>query len=224
MRKILMSLIILMMVTSSCQATNFSSLIGIGYISGTPIGGFRIEGTSYNNGTSYKNGKFNKEWGTLYEKGLASYGEGNAALYVHYDCSYSPNRSYSDAYTLHLGDKNKIKTIAIPSGEGYQVAIYRIENDTKKNLYLLYSTGASVERSTYILLGRREDGIFVKYFDTRDVIKNYFGGNRSTYVKNVVLYQDTIIIEYERLDNKEKGSFKFKWDDAAQWFSVEHIV
>ena len=138
---------------------------------------------------------------------LASYSECNAVLYVHYDCSYSQRHSYSEAYTLHLGDKNKIKTIAILSGEGYQVAISRIENDTKKNLYLLYSTGASVERSTHILLGRREGGIFIKYFDTMDLIKNYFGGNRSIYVKNVLLDQDTIIIEYERLDNKEKGSF-----------------
>ena len=72
MKKFLMSLIILMMVTSSCKATNFSSIIGIGNISGITSGGFRIEGTSYNNGTSYENGKFHKEWGKLYEKGCFS--------------------------------------------------------------------------------------------------------------------------------------------------------
>ena len=37
---------------------------------------------------------------------------------------------------------------------------------------------------------------------------------------------DTIVIEYVagRRDTYRKGEFRFKWDEAAQWFSVEQVV
>ena len=41
---------------------------------------------------------------------------------------------------------------------------------------------------------------------------------------------DTIILEFKHTDSTIKserettGEFRFKWDDAAQWFSIEQVV
>lgn len=35
---------------------------------------------------------------------------------------------------------------------------------------------------------------------------------------------DTIEVKNNRSDYVIEGEFRFKWDDAAQWFSVEQVV
>lgn len=62
-----------------CFAMTFSQPKEIGNISGTPQGGFIIEGATLNNGTSYKNCKLDGQWGRLYETGVAVFGNGDNA-------------------------------------------------------------------------------------------------------------------------------------------------
>lgn len=89
----------------------------------------------------------------------------------------------------------------------------------------------------YVLLGRRSDGVFVKYFDMEDINVKYFGLQKSTYgttkglrspwYRNCHCQDDTIVIEYERFVGKnfcKAGEFRFKWNESAQWFGVEQVV
>jgi len=44
------------------------------------------------------------------------------------------------------------------------------------------------------------------------------------FERNYFVRGDTLIIEYKSLSGDKKiGEFRFKWDEAAQWFSVEQI-
>lgn len=52
---------------------------------------------------------------------------------------------------------------------------------------------------------------------------------RSVYYKNYYCKEDMIIIEYDNYNPNTKrmykeGEFRFKWDDAAQWFGIEQVV
>ena len=210
----------------TATAMTFFQPVKIGMVSGTPQGGFVIEGASYNNGTYYKNSQ-------LYEKGIAFFGNGDKSLYVHYDCSQKVNHNYWEIYSPKFGDKNAKKTVSLEAGEGYSVTIYQINNDSGIILYLLRGDGSVAGTTNYVLLGRRSDDVvFVKYFDTRDVNKNYFGEklNLSTTPWYTKFYcqGSTMIIEYNRNYIQQgyikEGEFRFKWDEAAQWFDVEQVV
>ena len=233
MKNVINILIVIIVLTSStCLAMSFSQPVKIGIISGTPQGGFGIDGASYNKGTSYKNGQLDKQWGKLYEKGIAYFGNDDKALYVHYDCSQRVNRDYWEVYSPKFGDKNAKKTVSLKAGEGETVTIYQINNDGDIILYLLRGEGPVAGTTNYVLLGRRSDGIFVKYFDTRDITKNYFGEKLSLsstpWYTKFYCQDNTMIIEYKRSYNRQgyvrEGEFRFKWDNNAQWFGVEQII
>lgn len=219
---------VILVMSSTCFAMQFSQPVKIGRIGGTPQGGIWIEGASYNNGTSYQNGKLGREWGKLYEKGIAVFGNDVDALYMHYNCS-SNNR---DAYRPKFGDKNALRTTSLGANEGEAVTINLIKNDSGITLYLLYGVGSVASTENYILLGRRSDGVFVKYFDTREITKKYFGErlNWSTIPWYTDFYckGNKMTIKYKRNPNKQgyvyEGEFVFKWDDSAQWFGVEQII
>ena len=55
-------ILIIVLISSTCLAMSFSQPVKMGMISGTPQGGFDIDGASYNKGTSYKNGQLDKQW------------------------------------------------------------------------------------------------------------------------------------------------------------------
>ena len=238
MKKFLGLLVMFMIISSNCLAMTFSQPVEIGSVGGTPQGGFSIKGASYNNGTSYKNGQLDKEWGKLYEKGIARFGNDVDALYVHYDCSPNKNIEYWDAYSPKFGDKDAKRTVSLMAGEGEYVTIYKIKNTGDVTLYLLRSQGSVAGTTIYVLLGRRSDGVFVKYFDMEDINIKYFGlqknkygttkGMRNPWYKNCRCQGNTITIEYERSHGRtgyvKEGEFRFKWDEKAQWFGVEHVV
>ena len=87
--------------------------------------------------------------------------------------------------------------------------------------------------TSYTLIGYNKNGDWVKYFDTDEIKKRYFGDKGSSFsrlfITDLKCNENTIFIYYERFDpnlrkNVKVGEFRFKWDEAAQWFSVEKIT
>ena len=231
MKKIFVAVVLsVLFVAQTALAMTFSQPIPLGSVGGTPQGGFEIRGASYNNGTSFQNGKLDKQWGKLYEKGIARFGKGDDALYMHYDCSPNRSRSYKDAYSPKFGDKNSTKTVALGAGEGESVFVSLVRSDSGQTFYWLYYSGCVGGTERYVLLAVMPDGKFAKMIDTNSVVESYLGANRHNmrgiYLAEAFFEGDTIIIPYTDFDATLKkrvpvGEFRFKWDDAAQWFSVE---
>ena len=78
----------------------------------------------------------------------------------------------------------------------------------------------------------RKDGKFVVYIDTEEIAKRYFGEDTNGRCKEWVTFDrlscsnDELILTYW-IGGKQcigKGEFRFKWDEAAQWFSVEQVA
>ena len=60
--------------------------------------------------------------------------------------------------------------------------------------------------------------------------KTYFGENASVgFASKFVVKNDSVTLSYFVKESARSfrmnagGEFRFKWDEAAQWFSVEHI-
>ena len=116
------------------------------------------------------------------------------------------------------------------------VRFTRISKITGENGYTFYclSTGYDIaEDGDETIIGRLPDGKFVKYFDTTDISKRYFGSHWGVYYKKIVVRGDTITIYYDRTISsssfnptkvEESGEFRFRWDETAKWFSIEQMV
>lgn len=206
-RKIVVMLsLCLIALSSSCFAMTFSQPIKLGSVllDFGRIGGYMIEGATDNNGAYYKGNK------ARYGKGIAQFGTGSDALYIHYDFQVSN--------VFKIGDKNTINTVSVSTeGGGF---IYQIKTDTN---VVIYPIGHGVVSGNYAILGKQKDGKFIKYIVTEDISQRYFGTDRVFY-HDLICKGDTIIIPYEIMSNKKKGEFRFKWDDAAQWFGIEQVV
>ena len=228
-----MILVLTFVMTATCLAMNFSQPEKIGDIGGTPIGGFEIRGASDNNGTIYQNNRWSKKWGTLYAKGIARFGDGLDALYVHYNCTDWRGSNYRDAYSPKFGNKSATRTISLQAGEGDIVSIYRVKNTGNFTLYLLSYHGCVGGAEQYILFKVMQDGNFAELLDSRSIIEKYVGVNRmhmrGIYLSEPYFFNDTMIIKYTDFNSNLKkrieiGEFRFKWDDKAQWFGVEQII
>ena len=211
MRKILgLMMFVCVLFSGNCFAMQFSQPVEIGITGYQQAGGtgVMIKGATYNNGSYYT--KFKKNNRNSYEKGVARYGNGKDALYVHY------NFGKDD---LRFGGKDIENTIA---NDYLIIQMYKINSDEQITLYPLYNTYGP--ELNYIIIGRRPDGRFVKYIDTNEITKRYFGWNGENIspivYRNISTQGDTLIIEYQKR-NGIKGNFYFKWDDKAQWFSVK---
>ena len=201
---------------------NFTGLVSLGGMSYPPWG-TEINGATSNTGTPKKVNAGNSkkaDWRNVYESGIAKFGEGDDAIYWH----YAPRRF------SYVGDEDENKSIEVKDGL-YGTSISQIKNDSNNKFYLLYNTEAIASASSYVCLGKTADGKWVKYFDTREITERYFGSPKGW--SNVPWYReahcdgDTVVIKYERGKTEEgsirRGELRFKWDDAAQWFSVEHV-
>lgn len=87
----------------------------------------------------------------------------------------------------------------------------------------------------YILIGRGIDGNWKKYFDTEELCQKYMGRSSDVAIQKIELGNNLIVAYYARSNHEydhnfyagrvnERGEFRFKWNETAQWFSVEHIV
>lgn len=152
------------------------------------------------------------------DTGISEFGTGEDIIYIHYAPRQEP----------YFGDKNKNNAFQIKVGL-YGEDIFQIKNNSKIKFYILQNVEATEGVRNYICLGKREDGKFVKYFETNDMLKQYFGivglSRKGHYVKKIYCKGDTIIVEYMNWIefNKVQGEFRYKWDEKAQWFSVEQI-
>lgn len=198
--------------SGNCFAMEFSQPVEIGKLGIMQAGGggVYVEGADYNSGKFYT--KYRRDNTHGYEKGVARFGNEEDALYVHY--------SYGEY--LRLGGKDIKNTI----DDNILIStIYRIKSDEGITLYSIYKTYGP--EADYFIIGRRADGRFIKYIDTEEITKRYFGwdgiGASPIVYLDMYTQDDTLVIEYQRYGNKQfiKGTFYFKWDDNAQWFGVE---
>ena len=205
---------ICLLFSGNCFAMQFYQPIEIGQIGTIQVGGgISVKNAFYNNESQYNR----KNDPDRYGKGIAGFGEKDNALYVHYDY-------YNARDTFYFGDKNKNNTI---KDNFLYFQLYKINTNEGINIYSLYKS-YGVE-SDYLIIGKRTDGKFVKYIDTREITKRYFGwnGNSVSPIVYLDIYTqgDTLILPHYHLKNiKSKGKFHFKWDNKAQWFSVEQII
>lgn len=217
---------------SICSAMQFSQPVEIGRIGGNPVGGFSIDGADYNNGSLYRD-QFKGVWGTLYEKGIARYGEEGKSLWVHYDCSHERERGYKEAYAPFFGNREGNIGANLMAGEGDCVKINVLKNDGGITLFFVACNGCVVGTEHYVMMGYGKDGKFVKYLDVGEVAEKYLGKGsfcmKGCFLRKYYCRGNTIVVEY--VDPKISknyqtpvGEFRFKWNDKAQWFGAEHIV
>ena len=209
---------VMLVLTASVSAMTFSQPVKLGEIFNTPSGGFIFKGVTSNNGKSYINERWSKNE-KLYEKGVAIFGSGNDALYVHYDDNKKIN--------IMFGNVDGINTFALDHHmieESCEVK--RIDSDNKLVLYVLKRFSGSMGSENWIILGKTPNGLFVKYFETKDIRKQYFSNPRYVDFNRIYTQGNTIIISYKYFypKNEHNGEFHFKWDEAAQWFGVEQVV
>lgn len=207
-------LCICFLLSGNCFAMQFSQPIEIGQI-GTILvgGGVSVKSAFYNNGSQYNK----KNDPDRYGKGIAGFGEKNNALYVRYDY-------YNERDIFYFGDKDKNNTI---EDKFLHFKLYEINTNEGINIYLLYKSYGP--EADYLIIGKKDDGRFIKYIDTKEITRRYFGWD-GTGVSPIVYLDiytqgNTLIVPYYHLrNNKSRGEFRFKWDDKAQWFGVEQII
>jgi len=229
MKKILGLMLMLIFIASNCFAMTFSQpekIGGIGFPVQTPYRYYVVDGASYNSGIPYtEDPKFAKKR-TTYKEGIAVFGSGKNALYCKYSQATPSATSDDWRYSFKFGGKNNY-IIAI---ENQYKNIFKIYTDEGLTLYLIERNSGS-ERIN--IIGQQKDGKWVSYIDSDILTNKFFGGKQSYKMHDGVHYlkpkiqSDIIIIPYKyqlQLKVVSEGEFRFKWDDAAQWFGIEHIV
>ena len=207
MKKFLLMWIVFVMcfmTFGNCSAINFSKSAELGNMGQYGPYGITIEGASEINAEKNNRGKT-----TTYLKGIARFGK---SLYFYFD--FKKNLS-------KFGGKNFSDAVSVYVLEG-GTRIYKLQNDQNLEMYLFFTeTGAA---GSYKVIGKHKNGKWVTYFDTFDVRREYIGRALGIYLSLYSIQGDTMIFKYTSHENKfGQGEFRFKWDDAAQWFGVEQI-
>lgn len=235
MKKLYLVLLMWIFFSTNCFAMTFSQPVKIGEVILPPMGYFDIKEYSYHNGTLCKEKGYERL--KLYEKGFARFGEGSEALFFHYDVNQKvkiPDSNYYGAMS-RFGSQDVKNAVQI--WVGIPTIIWKIKTDSDMMFYMLENGDASgMVGTTRTLIGRKKDGTFVKYFSTYEIKNSYLGKpthkDKKIEQSNKIFFEEnTIIIPYYVFTNIEGdyrnipvGEFRFKWDEAAQWFGVEHVV
>ena len=221
MKKRVLGLIIgvCMLTGSSCFAMQFSPVEEMGEAgvsqAGRSGGGMVIINATHNTGDYYITNAYNAHNTQSYGKGVATFGDGDDALYMHYNM-------YDHTPTV-MGGKNIHNTIQWRFLIGY---ISRIRTDEGITLYAIQNTyGPEFD---YVIIGRRTDGVWVKYLDTREITDRYWSKRKSgapaTAYRNLRTEGDTLVMDYRHWSDQENGEFRFRWDENAQWFGIDKVV
>ena len=216
----MMLMAILILMVGNCYAMQFSQPQEIGWFgiaqAGSGGGGFVIKNASQNSRNYFT--KYRKDNRQSYEKGVAKFGNGVDSLYVHYNVNNSQN-------PIQVGGAEKANTIP---GFSLTEKVLKVSTDEGITIYaLIFEYGPE---SDFTIIGRQKDGKFVKYIDTVDITTKYFGWNKQgaspIVYNNLQTAGNTLVLSYARggFPRNTIGEFRFKWDNAAQWFGIEQVV
>ncbi len=200
----------------NCFAMKFSQPIQFGGgVHWNNVGGFSVQ-NAVNNKVEKKFYRKGKEYG--FSKGVAQFGNGANTIYEHYDAD-------KNVETIRVGAADINNTVTILSSTND--SIYSIASDIDISFYMISGTYLGKSKN-YVIFGKRNDERFVKYIDTNEIRKQYFSDYLAFDWGDVKFQGNTIIISYEKHDGSFRnytkiGEFRFKWDEKAQWFSVEQI-
>ena len=240
-QKILVLTIGLLLLSAQCFAMTFFQPVDIGSAFIDTTGCFSVEGATYHTGIPFTNEKFIKAYNlrnrseTIYDKGTARFGNGEDAIYFHYD-SKNGNSSYDyNPVISKFGDKNIENTVSVNTGHPGNIRM--IKSDGGVTLYLI-SCQSQISRFSgyqwiHTLIGKRQDGRFVIFFEPKEFCKRYFKNSSGWYVNfaDCTVQGDTIVFKFKHSADRTNtsikptsGEFRFKWDDKAQWFGVEQVV
>lgn len=236
MKKLCCVLLMWVFFSTNCFAMNFFQPVKIGRVTLPPMGYFMIDECDYHKGTPCKDENYKNVKG-MYEKGIVRFGNGENALFFHYDVNKKvkiPDSNYYGAMSK-FGSQDVKNAVQI--WVGIPTIIWKIKTDSDRMFYMLENGDASgMVGTTRTLIGRKKDGTFVKYFSTYEIKNSYLGRpthkDKKIEQSNKIFFEEnTIIIPYYVFKNIEGsyknvpvGEFRFKWDEAAQWFGVEHVV
>lgn len=228
MRKIFIGLLlaIMLVIPAESFAMTFHQPIEIGYIGWPHRENIVILKNAFqSSGKQVKNNE-----SKMYEldgniEGFAQFGNAEDAIFFHYTPKKEPL----------YGSKDKNNTFQIKAGL-YGDTIYQIKNDYGIKIYIFVNSEPLEGFRNYTCLGKLKNGKFVKFFETDEIKRRYFGSSdwsnirngKLPYFKKIYCKNDMIIIEYERFQKQKapikEGEFRFKWDDKAQWFGIEQVV
>ena len=240
-KKVFGILFLMMIFSANCFAMSFSQPVKTGFkiIKTQAGGGMIVENATQNNGDFYKrtyNGKTTvydgKNGKARYGKGVARWGNGADALFAHYNY-------YSKDSNVYFGGQDVKNTVSLnPINPMSVEEIYKISTNEGITFYMIHTSYDLADETWWNLIGRRKDGVWVKYFSSLDITKKYFGQQGNVWNGLAICCDDfrvngdTIVIEYSRYHKNsgqrgnlvKEGEFQFKWDDKAQWFGVEQII
>ena len=213
LKKFFAATILLLMMSANCAAMNFSKPYPIGTVSNAGNeDALRISGANKIDATLDNRGN--------YVTGTANFD----GLYLHFDGAALVEKLRGTDESTDFGAiynsvsffggsdvKNSVPYYVFEGSTG----IFRIDNDAGLALYLLATeTGGGGSMTVIGLRG----GKWVKFFTTSDACKVY-GISYDFHLTNLSAAGDEIIFTYR----SEAGTYRelhYRWDSAAQWFSV----
>lgn len=195
MKKFLAVVTFLLIFAAQASAMNLTLYESVGSISlGSRQFELKIEGYTQLNGN--------------FSKGVAIF---NDDLYFHFDC-FALAENFDAA--SRFGGKNFSNTVPVYVFEG-MTKIYPI-SDANNAFYLLATeTGGG---SSLKVISERDDGTWVKYFDTLDMRKQI---PYDFYIDNFYAEGNQIIFVYKQWQQENYCKLCYTWDAANQWFGVE---
>ncbi len=222
MKKILGAMVATLIISNSAAAMQFSQSVQIGQIGfpvQSPYNGFIITGANENSGVAQiEEGQFLNDGTPLktYAKGVARWDK----LFCDYD--------FNDDDYLHsirLGGRGNYVLASDMSFKD----IFKIDSDENLTLYVFYHNYCT----THLNIIGVKNGAWQNYIDSKKISEIYFGGNDGYKMDGSIFYDkpicdgEKIIIPYRRWHwegtSDIEGEIILKWNDAAQWFSVEQI-
>lgn len=198
LKKFFAAIICLLIFSAQASAMNLTLYESVGSISlGSRQSELKIEGYTQLDGN--------------FSKGVAIF---NDDLYFHFDCSAAMGDF--DA-TSRFGGKIFSNAVPVYVFEG-RTQIYPISDADNKFYLLATETGGG---SSFKVIGERNDGTWVKYFDTLDMRKQI---PYDFYMDNFYAEGDSIIFIYKQWQQERYCNYCklcYTWDAANQWFGVE---
>lgn len=222
-KKFLGAMFTALLISNTALAMNFSPPVQIGsagFPVQAPYNGFIIDGADKNTGTPYleENQTYNGAQLYTYQKGVATFGSGNAALFCDYDFETD-----DFLHSLKFGGLDNYVLISDMSFK----EILKIDTDENLTLYIFYHNYCT----SHLNIIGVNDGAWLNYIDSKNISEKYFGGNDGYKMDGSIIYEkpicngEKIIIPYHRWhwegESETEGEIILKWDNAAQWFSID---